>query len=86
MGIEHPSRLTDRMTSGELVDWWLAYHSEPWGDARADLRTAAGLAIFAGVRGWQPTWPYTETDADIIADLQALREEQDVGSSSDHCD
>jgi hypothetical protein len=53
------------MAPGEFLDWWIAYQDEPWGDERADFRSAAGVAMATGARGVRPTWPYFET-ADML--------------------
>lgn len=75
LGIAHPRLLADQITAGELLDWWIAYQEQPWGELRADLRSTATLAVFSGLHGWQTIWPYTETEDEIIADLKRIREE-----------
>ena len=43
--MSHPSRLD--LTSGELTDWLAYYSIEPWGEERADLRSAIIAAIMS---------------------------------------
>lgn len=41
------AELDDRMTMKEFRLWAEMYQREPWGDARADLRTASLTAVMA---------------------------------------
>lgn len=41
------NELLDTLTYRELVDWGVHYKSEPWGDLRADVRSAQIAMILA---------------------------------------
>jgi len=58
------------MVAEQIMDWWLLYQHDPFGNERLDYR-----AWFASLRNWSaeghlPTWPYMETPptADEVAE------------------
>ena len=63
------------MTVDEFLDWQAYWELEPWGELRADLRQAAGLAISKAE--WLPadaelpefTYPYWDTAEETQVDL-----------------
>jgi len=74
----HPDRLFELLTPGQFLDWWAAYCVSPWGPERADLRSAAAVAMASGARGVRATWPYLETLEDIEAEYVAIAERHGI--------
>lgn len=65
--------MPDVLTADELQDWLALYEVDPWGEHRADLRSAVGaVAVFGGFRELQPEYPYVPPDnEDISAEDEA---------------
>lgn len=64
------SELTARLSSKELVEWWAYSNLEPWGDRRADLRSA--IQAYASAAPWSKTAKVT----DFLLDFEPAAERQ----------
>jgi len=53
------------MPAWQLLEWWLVYEEEPFGDAREDLRAWAHAIMSMGGRGLQLVWPYVEPEMTV---------------------
>lgn len=54
----HPARLATQVTAEQMLEWYVLYLDEPWGEQRQDLRATASLGVFAGVKQIRTLWPY----------------------------
>jgi hypothetical protein len=65
------------LNAEQLNDWARYYACEPWGEERADMRAAAGLAVQAGADGFTMFWPYEDSIdlADVRSQAAALEAE-----------
>lgn len=84
----HPDHLVNALTAEQLLEWWDVYQAEPWGETRADMRAAAGLALYAGSKDLTMIWPYMRerTFDDLVADAGLMEELQRVRNSRDNSD
>lgn len=54
------------MTLAELLDWWVLWNDEPWGELRGDMRLAADFSLRWGDVNASPFYPYY--DAPLTVD------------------
>lgn len=72
------------MTWSELNDWLALYDVDPWGERRADMRSAVNALQSNGCKEVEVLWPYigsadsddisVEDEAEIIAIIQQERQ------------
>lgn len=53
--------LLREITSAEIVEWEALYHLDPWGESRADLRSAIIAWTFASAHAKKGTKPKLES-------------------------
>lgn len=75
--------LMDVLPAEELIAWKQAYHEEPWGELRDDMRGAVHVMWLHGLGSSAPLpqllWPYYEHDGpspdDLIMRAKKLRDQ-----------